>query len=544
MRRSAGKHRFALAGVVILLCSCGPEAETVDREAAEPTAEPTAETAETEQGPGSGLAEAISVSSLTLVNADTDEDLRPLTEGATINLEAARHLNVRANTRGAVGSVRFALDSDPDFRTENSAPYALAGDDAGDYAAWTPTAGHHTLTATSFAGPGATGATSKSATVSFSVVDAPLPSTVFPGARWAERSPESQGVDPAKLQAALSYLASRPGGSAQISEMAIVRNGYLIWKGAGIDSWHEIYSATKAMTSTVLGALVTDGVVSVDDRAVKHLPTIDDTYPYGSMTLKHLATMSAGYQGPRRDCWQLHERGDYEGAADCTRTYTTPGPPLYSPPGSAWAYSDPNPHMLGYILTRKAGKSLKSIFKERIADRIGIAPGSWDWSDYGVRDGYLFNNPAGTPHRPRGTMNQVQGGLWITPRELARVGLLYLNRGAWDGQQVLSASFVDQAGSNQAPLTIEKAASFDLRGRYGYYWWTNGVRSDGTRPWPDAPSDAYTPQGKGRNFLFVIPSWRMVIVRMAQRDVPVLDGSHGDPTWNAFFRRLAGGISP
>ncbi len=113
-----------------------------------------------------------SVTGLRLMNADTDQPIQLITSGMTITLAnlPTRRLNVRAETSPAtVGSVRFALDDNSNYRTETSAPYALAGDDAGDYRPWTPTVGTHTLKATPYTGAGASGTAGKSLTVTFTV---------------------------------------------------------------------------------------------------------------------------------------------------------------------------------------------------------------------------------------------------------------------------------------------------------------------------------------------------------------------------------------
>jgi CubicO group peptidase (beta-lactamase class C family) len=117
---------------------------------------------------GSG---AQAVTSLTLVNADSNLDVGPLSSGAVLDLsKLPPRLNVRANTSpSTVGSVRFALDGNPNFRTESTAPYALAGDTAGDYWPWTPAVGAHSLTATPWTGAGATGAAGTAKTVTFTV---------------------------------------------------------------------------------------------------------------------------------------------------------------------------------------------------------------------------------------------------------------------------------------------------------------------------------------------------------------------------------------
>jgi hypothetical protein len=135
------------------------------------------------------------VSSFTLVNADTDADLGPLASGAALNLAAlpTRNLNVRANTSPAtVGSVRFGYDGNANYRTESSAPYALAGDTGGDYGVWTPTLGTHSLTATPYSGSGATGTAGTPLTIAFSVVDqVSLPPTA-PGGLAAAAVSSSQ----------------------------------------------------------------------------------------------------------------------------------------------------------------------------------------------------------------------------------------------------------------------------------------------------------------------------------------------------------------
>jgi CubicO group peptidase (beta-lactamase class C family) len=113
-----------------------------------------------------------SVTTLRLMNADTDQPIIALSNGATITLASlsTRNLNVRAETSpSTVGSVRFALDANTNYRTETAAPYALAGDDSGDYRPWTPSVGSHTLKATPYTGASAGGAAGTSLTVKFTV---------------------------------------------------------------------------------------------------------------------------------------------------------------------------------------------------------------------------------------------------------------------------------------------------------------------------------------------------------------------------------------
>lgn len=109
---------------------------------------------------------------LVLVNADTDEEIGTLEDGAVLDFSKlpTKNLNVVALTSPEkVGSVRFGLDNKPTFRIENTAPYALAGDRSGDFHPWTPSEGAHTLTATCYSGPNATGQAGTPLTVRFTV---------------------------------------------------------------------------------------------------------------------------------------------------------------------------------------------------------------------------------------------------------------------------------------------------------------------------------------------------------------------------------------
>jgi len=354
---------------------------------------------------------------------------------------------------------------------------------------------------------------------------------VFPGDTWQAATPESQGVDSATLQQALDYLHSNSSGVGT-DETVIVRNGYLIWEGPDANNVHEIYSCTKTFTSTVLGVLATDGILNVDDYAVKYLPSLDDNYPeYAKIKFSHLASMTSGYNSIKSDGWKFYET-DREKHHEYVLSFTTPGPPMFEA-GTSFKYHDPAVHILGYILTKVAGESLEKTFKKRIAEPIGMK--QFKWSNYGYRDGMFFNNPAGTPGKD-------QGGIYSSPRDLARYGLLYLNKGNWNGRQILDASFVERATSTQVPAEM-KTKYYDLTGRFGFFWWTNGIRADGTRPWPSAPPKTYAAHGGGRNYIFVIPEWSMVIVRLSTAPGGHISiGSIKKGVWEQFLSRLKIGI--
>jgi hypothetical protein len=156
----------------------------------------------------------------------------PIPDGAILDLATlpTRNLNVLARTSPAlVGSVRFALDDDPNFRTESTAPYALAGD-CGDgcYHAWTPSSGTHTLTATPFGEASAGGAAGPALAIRFTVVDEPPTgpraaalvsrasgkcATVLDGASGVGAV---IGIEPCDGRAAQRFMLPAPGTSGAI----------------------------------------------------------------------------------------------------------------------------------------------------------------------------------------------------------------------------------------------------------------------------------------------------------------------------------------
>jgi hypothetical protein len=118
--------------------------------------------------------QGVTVTGFTLINADTDQPIMALTNGATINLATlpTDKLNIRADTDPAtVGSVRFAYDGNANYRTENAAPYALAGDKSANYHPMTPSVGPHEITVTPFAGSRGSGTKDTPLTIAVTVME-------------------------------------------------------------------------------------------------------------------------------------------------------------------------------------------------------------------------------------------------------------------------------------------------------------------------------------------------------------------------------------
>jgi CubicO group peptidase (beta-lactamase class C family) len=137
---------------------------------------------------------------------------------------------------------------------------------------------------------------------------------------------------------------------------------------------------------------------------------------------------------------------------------------------------------------------------------------------------------------PTGRVLSWTGGIWISARKLARFGHLFLNRGNWNGHQLLDASWVDHD-------TLPRSRG---AGVYGYNWWVNGIKPNGQRLWPGAPPKSYYDNGLHNNVCIVIPEWSMVIARTngGRNDGSANSPANVDEIWNGFFARLAQAVSP
>ena len=350
----------------------------------------------------------------------------------------------------------------------------------------------------------------------FLVCEAPNRAPTFPGTHWERAPPEAVGVDAKILRTALDTLLAYCGDD-QDDELLLIRDGWVFFAGDRIDQSHNLYSCSKSFTSTALGLLIADGTATLDTRAADILPELADHYP--TATLEHFATMTSGYSASGNSRWN-------EPSADWSPTPYVVDTPLFAP-GSRYAYWDEAMMMNGKVLTSLHGDDLKTLLSERITDPIGL--GDWDW----WAEDTLAN---GVPLRNGCT------GVRISARQLARVGHLFLNEGNWRGSQLLPAEWVRAATSVRVPVATPIAetdrAGVLGNGAYGYNWWVNDPTNGAPWSMPDSPPLAYM-SGFHHNVCFVIPEWRMVVVRT---------GEDGNPpegkwwVWNKFFKILGAGI--
>jgi CubicO group peptidase (beta-lactamase class C family) len=344
-----------------------------------------------------------------------------------------------------------------------------------------------------------------------------LTRTAFPADDWKRATPQSQGVDAAKLDEAVEFLRSKAGRDG-VNQMLIVRHGCAIWQGPEVGEVHGIWSCTKSFTSTVLGLLIDDGKATLETLAGDHVPAMASAYP--GVTLRHFTTMTSGYRAVDDE-----PRGSYRHGPSPT-PFDPCGVPLFAP-GTQYAYWDSAMNQFGNVLTRIAGEPIEDLFRRRIAEPIGMDPGEWRWGNFGPIDGIVVHGGSGNSNNH----------IFISARQMARLGLLFLNRGNWNGRQLISTEWVRTATRPQVPATIPlwRDSGADGRGVYGFNWWTNGTQPDGSRKWPGAPAGAFSANGYNNNDMYVVPEWNMVIVRLGldQSQVPLTDQIYSE-----FLRRI------
>ncbi|MDR8389687.1 beta-lactamase family protein [Aliifodinibius sp. S!AR15-10] len=331
---------------------------------------------------------------------------------------------------------------------------------------------------------------------------------IFPGDKWVKSAPELQGIDSTKLKEAIRFLEENSGFDG-VKELMVVRNGYLIWEGEEVDKVHGVWSVTKSFTSTVLGLLIGDGKANLNTHAKDIIPEMNDNYP--NLELRHFTTMTSGYRAQGDE-----PRGDYTHGPSATPFI--PGNPLFIPPGSKYAYWDSAMNQFANILTRIAGEPLEDFLKRRVFDPIGVNPDQWRWGDFGKFGGYKINGGAGNHGNH----------IFISAREIARVGHLFLNHGNWDGKQLIPEDWVQKASAVQVPSSLplgHSESGLEGSGVYGFNWWVNGIKPNGERKWPHAPNETFSAWGHNNNNLFIIPEWNMVLVRlgMDQSDKEITD---------------------
>ena len=298
-------------------------------------------------------------------------------------------------------------------------------------------------------------------------------------------------LDRARMQAAVDLAFADPAGLT--AALVVVHKGQIVgeryMEGITKDTQLESWSMGKSLTATLIGLAIKDGAFTLDDPA----PVPDwrrPGDPRGAIRVRDVMRMSSGLSFTGQDdrwmdpTWQYHDHFFiYAGAVDAFKYSITS--PLEFAPNTVGRYRNSDPMTLGFLVRQhveKKGENYLTHPQRALFDKIGI------------RRQVLEPDPWGN--------FLLSGYDYGTARNWARLGLLYLRDGVWNGQRLLPEGFTKFV-STPAPAW--------RRPEYGGQFWINGIGQ-----W-NLPRDAYFMSGAGGQHTFIVPSHDLVIVRMGHQ---------------------------
>ena len=275
-------------------------------------------------------------------------------------------------------------------------------------------------------------------------------------------TPEVEGVSSEGL---ITFLDSAAVSSQEFHSIMIVRHGKVVaegwWDPYGPDLRHTLYSTSKSFTSTAVGFAVTEKLMSVNDRVVSFFPDqLPDTVSsfLAEMTVRDLLTMSAGQSPDPTGAIASSDSDDWVASFLAL--------PVVKEPGSVFLYNSMATFMLSAIVQKVTGEKVIDYLKPRLFEPLGIRGMDWEVSPKGINTGGW--------------------GLRLKTEDMAKFGQLLLQKGSWNGKQVIPAEWVEEATTfkiDQAPdAPPEVKDASDWMQGYCYQFWRcrhNAFRADG-----------------------------------------------------------------
>ena len=299
----------------------------------------------------------------------------------------------------------------------------------------------------------------------------------WPTRGWATSSPEEQGMSSERLTRLVEF-----GALNDMDSVLVTRHGRIVLEAtyapfrAGLK--HHVYSATKSVTSTLVGMALGDGLLdSTDRRVVDFFPgrTIANLYDAKkAITVQQLLDMTSGL------AWQEGLTGAIDSPMAMARSpdwqQFVLDQPMATAPGTRFYYSSGNSHLLSAILSKVTGRSANDYAREKLFGPLGIDDVLWQADPQGVSLGGW--------------------GLRLQPRDMAKIGYLWLRGGLWEGRQILPAAWIE--GVRRADVDMRESWASDLR--YGRQFWVMPGR------------DVFMAVGKHRQLIVVMPKLDIVAV--------------------------------
>ncbi len=297
----------------------------------------------------------------------------------------------------------------------------------------------------------------------------------------------SEGIDQKRLEEAVDWAFNRGTPEQNTIGLLIVHKGEIIAEqyaqGFDYTTKTRTWSTAKSIAVTLIGILSDQGKMSLDEPLkVDWLPeqSNPDSDPRNTITLRHVLNMSSGlYTVDSRKMEYATGSGlAYWAGASITNGARNRG--LIRAPGSSWDYENYDTILAILAMKNTLGEEYFHFPRTALLDKIGM------------RSTFLSTDRFGD--------FVLSSQVYTNARDLARFGLLYLNEGIWDGEQIISKEWIDFVRT-PAPSTKE------IGNFYGGQWWL--VPDDRN----DVPKDAYSTAGNRGQFVIVVPSHDLVIVR-------------------------------
>ncbi|MEJ8836814.1 serine hydrolase domain-containing protein [Ramlibacter sp. AN1133] len=302
---------------------------------------------------------------------------------------------------------------------------------------------------------------------------------------WPLATPESQGMDSAALAALVDY-----GGKVSMDSLVVVRNGRLVaeayYAPYRAPMKHRVNSATKAVIGMLTGIAIARGEMPPPSASLAELfpRAANATDPrWKEITLQHLLDMTSGiaWTEPLSDAIPLT-------AVEMERSRNWEdfilARAIAQSPGASFDYNSGNPHLLSIALARRTGMPTEAYARKVLFEPLGITDLRWRKDPQGVAIGGY--------------------GLYLQTRDMARLGQLYLQHGAWNGRQVVPRAWTDRAFAAGVDMRIPGL-------RYADFWWSVPQRG------------ATMMVGFNRQVVLVLPDLQVVAAMTGRANYPLED---------------------
>lgn len=320
---------------------------------------------------------------------------------------------------------------------------------------------------------------------------------------WSVGSADDAGISSSVLSDMMDFIYDTPGHN--IHSILIFKDQKLVFEeyfegylysgnppGSNGDyisydreTDHYLASISKSITSVICGAALKEGFIeNLDDKVIDLLPGYEDTLAgaKADITLEHLLTMSSGL------AWDESSYSYEDSRNDVVQIFTSSDPigyilsrPLLSEPGTEFLYNSGGTNVIGAIIQEHSGMSLLEFGNQYLFDPLNISGGVWQR----LSDEYFF----------------ASGGLFLRPRELAKIGFLFLNKGRWEDRQIITEGWIE-ASVNEHINTLGR--TLPAAHAYGYQWWIEDFQFAGKT------YHSFLAAGWGDQYMFVFPETGMM----------------------------------